>query len=402
MTAPLWAGSRPDGAAPASTTPVALVHDWLTGMRGGERVLEALLDLYPDAPLYTLLHVPGSVSERIEARPIHSSFVQRLPSAERLYRWYLPLYPWAVEGLDVGDHALVISTSHCVAKSVLTHPRALHVCYCHTPMRYAWDQFDTYFSPQRTGPLRYLAISAAIAWLRRWDRATADRVDVFVANSAWVAGRIDRYYGRTAAVVPPPVDTDWFTPASPDPGESHEPRAARQATPTGAGAKPYHLVVSALSPYKRLEVAVEAFNRMRRRLVVVGDGPERRRLEALAGPTVEFRGRVDAATLRDLYRGCRATLLCGIEDAGIAPLEGMACGRPAVVLERGGAIEAIVEGVTGTTFATCSPEALVAAIDRVERTGFDPARIRAHAERYSIPNFRRRFADIIASRLRRR
>lgn len=361
---------------------VALVHDWLTGMRGGERVLEGLIELFPQAHIHTLLHVPGSVSERIESRPIHTSFVQRLPRAAERYRFYLPLFPWAVEQLCLSNYDLVISSSHCAAKAVITEPSTPHLCYCHTPMRYAWDQFDAYFSAERNGRLGFAAIRTNIAWLRRWDRATATRVDAFAANSAWVAGRIHRYYGRTATVVPPPVDTDYYVP---DPSTDPE---------------DYYLVVSALSPYKRNELIVEAFNRMERCLVVVGSGPDADRLGALAGPTIEMRGWTAADELRHLYQRCRGVVLAAVEDAGIVPMEAMACGRPALVLAAGGAREVLDDGTAGVLIEEQTPEAVIDAVQRAEATSFDAERIRALSLRYSQERFLDRLAAFIRDSLR--
>jgi glycosyltransferase involved in cell wall biosynthesis len=360
---------------------VALVHDWLTGMRGGERVLEQMIKLYPGAEIHTLLHIPKTVSETIEACPVHTTFIQRLPYAATKYRWYLPLFPWAVEQLSLSGYDLVISSSHCVAKSVITDSTTPHLCYCHTPMRYAWDQFDAYFSRERYGTIRYATIRAIIASLRRWDRATASRVDAFAANSAWVAGRISRYYGRSATVIPPPVDTEFFVPE-----ENIKP-------------EDYYLVVSALSPYKCNEAVLEAFNRMQRRLVVVGTGPDKERLEALAGPTVEMLGRVDDKELRSLYQGCSGVILAAVEDAGIVPVEVMACGRPPLVLARGGASEAIRDGVTGTLIQEQTPEAIIEAIDRSEATPFNSEKIRASALRYAPDRFLGRFSTFINTSL---
>lgn len=359
---------------------VALVHDWLTGMRGGERVLAAFSSYFPHAEIFTLLHNRGSVSPELEAHPIHTSFVQGLPASSTAYRWYLPFFPWAIEQFDLAGFDLVISSSHCAAKSVITLPESLHVCYCHTPMRYAWDQFDTYFAPQRVGRTKHLAIRAAMLWLRRWDRITASRVDSFAANSDWVAGRIERYYGRPATVIPPPVDTEWFIPSEQAPED-------------------FYLVVSALSPYKRIEVAIEAFNRSGRSLIVVGHGPESERLARLAGPTVEMRGWVDEPGLRELYQQCRGLILPAVEDAGIVPLEAMACGRPAVVLDEGGASEAVIEGETGTLIRACDPDAVIEAIDRAEGVSFNTQRIRSHALEYGHDVFARRFLSFVTSAL---
>ena len=360
---------------------VALVHDWLTGMRGGERVLAAFSSYFPDAEIFTLLHDRGSVSPELEARPIHTSFVQKLPASSTAYRWYLPLFPWAIEDLDLTGFDLVISSSHCAAKSVITPPESLHLCYCHTPMRYAWDQFDAYFAPQRVGRAKNLAIRAAMVWLRRWDKITASRVDSFAANSAWVAARIERYYGRPATVIPPPVDTEWFFPSEEAPED-------------------FYLVVSALSPYKRIDVAIDAFNRNGRSLVVVGQGPESGRLARMAGPTVEMRGWVDEPTLRELYQRCRGLILPAVEDAGIVPLEAMACGRPALVLDRGGAAETVIEGETGALIHACEPDAVNEAIDRAEGVSFNTPRIRAHALEYGHEVFAHRFFSFVTSALK--
>lgn len=359
----------------------ALVHDWLTGMRGGEKVLERLAERYPHAPIYTLVHHPGSVSEALESHPIRTSFVQRLPAPDA-YRWYLPLFPLAVRDLDLRGHDLIVSSSHCVAKSVIPPSGALHLCYCHTPMRYAWDQFDAYFSRERNGAIRFALIRMVMAWLRRWDRRTADRVHEYAANSRYVAARIQRYYGREAAVLPPPVDVEEFTPSGRPPDD-------------------FWLVVSALSPYKRIDHAIRAFNRSDRPLVVVGWGPEEERLRDLAGPTVTLTGKVDQPTLVDLYRRCRGLILPAVEDAGIAPMEAMACGRPALVLAEGGARESLVEGETGLVFERGGPQAIADAVDRAETLSFNTGRIRAHAERFSKSEFERRFAEFEEEALRR-
>ena len=362
---------------------VALVHDWLTGMRGGEKVLLSLARLFPDAPIYTLLHVPGSVHPELEAHPIRTSVVQRLPWAARHYRHYLPLFPAAMAAFDFAGYDLVISSSHCVAKGAHVAPEALHVCYCHTPMRYVWDRFDDYFGPGKASPLVRPAIRVVAAALRRWDVAASRGVHHFVANSRYVAQRIQRYYARQAEVVSPPVDTDFFTPAS------------------GVCSGDYELIVSALVPYKRIELALAAYRGSGRRLLIAGSGPDAERLARVAPTEVCFLGHVDDHALRDLYRGCRAVLLPGIEDFGIVPIEAMACGRPAVVYAEGGAREAIVEGETGLLFRTPTPEALRAAVDALSATRFNTAALRAHAEGYSRAAFDARMRDLLASAMRR-
>jgi glycosyltransferase involved in cell wall biosynthesis len=356
---------------------VALVHDWLTGMRGGEKVLLSLARLFPDAPIFTLLHVRGSVVPELEARDVRTTFVQRLPGVERRYRHYLPLFPAAAASIDLRGFDVVVSSSHCVAKGVKVPPGAIHVCYCHTPMRYIWDRYDDYFGPGRASlPVR-AAMAAIVPWLRRWDVSTARGVTRFVANSAYVAGRIRRHYDRDAAVLHPPVDASFFTP-----GDAGAPAA-------------YDLVVSALAPYKRLELVLEAYRGSGREVRIVGWGPEEARLRAAAPPEVRFLGKVDDEALRDLYRGCRAVLMPGVEDFGIVPLEAMACGRPAVVFAEGGGPESVVPGETGLLFQAPTAAALRAAVDSLETVRFNTARLRQRAEAYRREAFEARFGALV-------
>jgi glycosyltransferase involved in cell wall biosynthesis len=374
------AGAPPNGVFAGRR--VVLVHDWLTGMRGGEKVLESLCRLFPAAPLLTLVHVRGSVSPLIESRRIRTSLAQYLPGAGRFYRQYLPLFPSLIELFDLDDDDLVISTSHCAAKAVVPTGRALHVCYCHSPMRYAWDQFDAYFGPDRVGPVRRTLMRHIMARLARWDRDTAPRVHRFLANSQYVAGRIARYYNRRASVLHPPVDTVFLT-------------------PDGSRPEPYFLVVSALVPYKRIDLAIAAADRLRVPLKIVGSGPDEARLRARAGATVEFAGTLEPPALREAYRRAQAVLLPGEEDFGIVPVEAMACGRPVVALGRGGARETILPGVTGLLVEDATPDAFAAAMDETRRQAWDPARIRAHAEPFGVERFesalRQTLADTLAA-----
>ena len=365
---PLAPAPQPTVPFDAAGRRVVLVHDWLTGMRGGEKVLESLCRLFPDADLLTLVHVRGSVSPLIETRRVRRSFVQHLPAPGRLYRHYLPLFPAAIEGFDLDDADLIVSTSHCAAKAVVPNGRATHVCYCHSPMRYAWDQFGAYFGPERLGRLGSAAARPVLAWLARWDRATAGRVSHFVANSRFVAGRIERYYNRGASVLHPPVDTRFFTPGDSPP-------------------QPYFLVVSALVPYKRLDVAVRAATRLGVHLKVVGTGPDLDRLRSQADDHTTFLGAVDATTLRDLYRHSIGLILPAEEDFGIAPVEAMACGRPVVALGRGGAVETVIPGITGQLVQSQTDEAFADAMDHVSRTGFDPGALARHAAQFSTEQF---------------
>jgi glycosyltransferase involved in cell wall biosynthesis len=357
MTPPAWRGLK-----------VALVHDWLTGMRGGERVLEGLGSLFPSAELFTLLHVPGSVSPEIERHPRHTSLVQRVPGAARIYRQLLPIFPFAVEQFDLDRFDLIVSSSHCAAKAVVRAGHARHLCYCHSPMRYAWDQFDAYFGEERVGRLATLGLRRYMRRLARWDAETAARVDHFVANSRHVAGRIRRYYDRVATVVYPPVDTAFFT-------------------PEGRSSDNYLLVVSALVPYKRLDLAIAAAQAARLPLKIVGRGPELARLRRLAGPDVSFLGSLTNEEIRDLYRHAAAVLLPGEEDFGMVPVEAQACGCPAVALARGGALETVVDGVTGVLVEESSVSAFADGLRRARELRVDIGALRAHAERFSTDVF---------------
>ncbi len=355
---------------------LAIVHDWLTGMRGGEKVLEAVCARFPDAELFTLVHVRGSVSPAIERLPTHTSFVQHLPFVKRFYRAYLPLFPVAVEQFDLDGFDLVLSISHCAVKSVIRPGKAKHLCYCLTPMRYAWDQFDAYFGVDRVGAVGSAVMRRVMSRMARWDHDTAGRADRYVAISHYVAGRIRRYYNRDATVIYPPVDTAFYTPA-----------------PPSTNGSPYALVVSALVPYKRVDIAIDAARLAGVPLKVVGDGPERARLERAAGSDVTFLGRRSDEEIRELYRHAAVALLPGEEDFGIVPVEAQACGTPVVALGRGGATETVVDGRTGILVDDGSAPAFADGIARALSASYNRAAIRAHAERFS----RERFVTEIAS-----
>jgi glycosyltransferase involved in cell wall biosynthesis len=361
---------------------VAIVHDWLTGMRGGEKVLEAICELYPDATLYTLVRVPGSVCPAIERRAIHTSVAQWLPAAGRLYRHYLPVFPTAVELFDLDRYDLVISSSHCAVKSVVPAGHATHVCYCHSPMRYAWDQFGAYFGPDQVGATRSRLLRPIMAGLARWDAGTAGRVDRFLANSQYVAGRIRRYYNRGSTVVYPPVDVEFYRP----PHSGHMPEGG-------------FLIVSALVPYKRVDVAIEACRLAGVPLTIVGRGPEEARLRGQAGPDVTFLGWRTDEEIRDLYGRSAAVLLPGIEDFGMVPVEAQACGAPVVALRTGGASETVIDGVTGVLVDDGSAEGFAEGLGRVRRLRLDRAAIRANAERFSRQRFMIDFQAAVSAAL---
>jgi lipopolysaccharide/colanic/teichoic acid biosynthesis glycosyltransferase/glycosyltransferase involved in cell wall biosynthesis len=350
---------------------VALVHDWLTGMRGGERVLEELCALFPDASLFTLFHRKGAVSRRIEAMPIQASLLNGIPGAKRYYRYLLPLFPWAISRFDLRSSELIISVSHVAAKAIRKPPGSLHVCYCLTPMRFVWDMQPDYFEYADRLRIRATGLRTMTNRLRKWDRATAGHVDQFIADSRHVQQRISRYYGREARVVYPPVDTEFFTPSQ-----------------DGCEPGPY-LVVSALVPYKRVDLAVDAFNRLGYPLVIAGAGPDAGRLRRRAASNIQFKGFVTDEELRNLYRQCRAVIVTAREDFGLVSPEAQACGRPVIAFAAGGSLESVVDGETGVLFPRQEVGSLVEAVRRLERISFDRQRLRSNAERFSAENFRR-------------
>ena len=351
----------------------AVVHDWLNGMRGGEKVLEAILPLVPEPTIFTLFHVPGSVSPAIERHPIRASWLNRLPFSRRHYRNYLPLFSSAVESFDLSGFDLVVSSSHCVAQGAVAPRGAPHLCYCHTPVRYAWDQFDVYFPAGRT---RFRSLkAAAVARLRAWDLATSGRPSRYLANSSAVAERIARHYGKEARVCHPPVDVEFFRPSDP-------PRSRGD----------FLLAVGALVPYKRYDTAIEVARRLGRPLVVVGRGPEAARLAALAGDgSVEFRASLAPDELRELYRTCAAYLQPGEEDFGISAVEALACGAPVAALRRGGVRDIVQDGENGALSSSDDPDALADAVRRAIGASFDYTRLRASALSFRAERFAAEF-----------
>ncbi|HKD19716.1 MAG TPA: glycosyltransferase [Thermoanaerobaculia bacterium] len=360
----------------------AVVHDWLNGMRGGEKVLEAILPLVPAPTIFTLFHVPGSVSAAIESHPIRASFLNRLPFSRRHYRNYLPLFASAVESFDLSGFDLVVSSSHCVAKGAVARAGAPHLCYCHTPVRYAWDQFDVYF-PKGATRLRSVK-AAAVGRLRAWDLATATRPSRYLANSSAVADRIARHYGREARVCHPPVDVEFFRPADSPPARGD-----------------FLLAVGALVPYKRFDVAIEVARRLRRPLVLVGRGPEESRLAALAdGAPVEFRAALAPEDLRELYWTCAAYLQPGEEDFGISTVEALACGAPVAALGRGGVRDIVRDGENGALSHSDDADALAGAVGRALGAGFDYTRLRASALPFRAERFAAEFGGALGELLR--
>jgi glycosyltransferase involved in cell wall biosynthesis len=324
---------------------------------------------------------------------VRGTWMQRLPGATRRHRWLLPLMPFAFGHLNLRGYNVIVSSSHACAKGVVVPLGAIHVCYCHTPMRYAWDLPQEYLAA--TPAIMRPWARAALAWLRQWDRVTAQRVDHFIANSHFVADRIRKHYDREATVIHPPIDTEFFTPADtvalpPVPSPRHTSRK-------GADERNFYLLVSRLVGYKKAQVAVEAFNELRRPLVVVGDGPERRKLEAVARGNVRVVGEVSDAVLRGYYRQCQALIFPGEEDFGMVPVEAQACGRPVIAYGRGGALESVVDGVTGLFFDEQTPAAVAAAVRKADSIRWDGATIRRHAERFSHPRFVQEITNFISA-----
>lgn len=349
---------------------IAIVHYWLLHMRGGEKVVEALCELFPEADIYTHVYVPENLSTTITSRKVYTTFIQRLPWARRLYQKYLPLMPLALEELDLTAYDLVISSESGPAKGVITRPDALHICYCHSPMRYLWDQYPIY--RRNAGWFTRLMMPWLLHKLRIWDVTTAARVDRFVANSNAVAARIRKYYRRDAVVIHPPCDVDAFHPS--EDGQLGD----------------FYLMVGQLVAYKRPDLAVEAFTRMGKPLVVIGEGEERAKLDKLAGPTIRFLGKAPFAVLKEHYARCRALIFPGEEDFGIVPVESMASGRPVIALRRGGALDTVVDGVTGLFFDDQTADALIAAVERFEQGALqvDSRAIAEHARQFHRERFK--------------
>ncbi len=353
---------------------IALVHYWLVRERGGEKVLHALHELYPEAVIFTNVHDPAQTPSFAKAE-VRTSFIQNLPFAKQAYQNYLPLMPAALEALDLSEFDLVISSESGPAKGILPHPKATHLCYVHSPMRYVWNMYSDYM--RRSNPLVRTAFPMIANYLRMWDVTSAARVDGFISNSHNVAQRVQRYWRRDSDVLHPPVDIDAFTRH-----DSHE---------------GFYLYVGELVDYKRADIVVDAFARGSRKLVVIGGGKAAEDLKQRGGANVEVLGRVDLATLRQYMARCRAVVFSAEEDFGIVPLEAMACGKPVIAYGAGGALESVIGGKTGLFFKEQTPQAVSEAIDLFESTEsrFDPGAIRAHAETFATPVFKAKFKAMV-------
>lgn len=358
---------------------VALVHDWLTGMRGGEYVLEAISEVFPRAELFTLLYVPGTSSPPLTILKRKTSWLQKVPQAEKRYRHFLPLMPRMIESLDLTGMDLVVSSSHCVAKGVRKPPGSVHVSYVHAPMRYIWDRYDEYFGPGRSSlPVRWAA-RAVRKKLQDWDRRVSqeDRVDLLLANSVFIAEQIRSAYGRDSRVIYPFADLERFR-LPRKPGRNY-------------------LMVTAFAPYKRVDLAIEAFNRLKLPLLIIGGGQESDRLKKQAGPTIQFLGSLSNSTVADLYSKCKALVFPGLEDFGITPVEAMAAGAPVIAFGKGGAAETVTEK-TGVFFSPQTVEALMEAVMKVEKgeAVFEEVECRRRAAEFSRARFQRGLLDAVA------
>ncbi|HWV85236.1 MAG TPA: glycosyltransferase [Capillimicrobium sp.] len=352
---------------------VALIHDFLLDVRGAERTFAALADLYPQADLFTAVYDPRGTEGRFEHRNVNTSFLQRLRPTARTFRPLLPFYPYAMEALDLSGYDLVVSSSSAWAHGVIVDPDAVHVCYCHNPFRYAWNARDETLNER--GALQRAALRVVFQRWRQWDWIAAQRVDRYIANSETTRRRIRRYFGRESDVVYPPVETSRFKPGP---------------------VSDFYVVLSELMPHKRIHLAIEAFNRLRLPLVVIGNGPDARRLRRLAGPTVSFTGRVSDERAAELLSAARALVVTATEEFGIAAVEAQAAGRPVIALAEGGVRETVQEGVTGTFYETADPDALAEAVAGFDALGADPAACVANADRFDVAHFRHGIRRVVA------
>lgn len=362
---------------------VALVHDYLNQMGGAERVVMAFHQLFPDAPIYTSIYDPQRVDPAFQKMDIRTSFMQKLPLVTRHHQPYLPLYPFAMESLDLRGYDLVLSSSSAFAKGVITRPDTMHICYCHTPMRWCWN-YREYVERERLGALARSVLPFLITGLRIWDQVSAMRVDHFIANSPIVAERIRKYYHRDAVIIPPPVEISRF--------------AFDASTQT----EDYFLIISRLVPYKRIDLAIEACNRLQLPLVIIGAGRDIERLKELSGPSIRFLGQLSDEEVLHHYAHCRAFLFPGEEDFGITPLEAQAAGRPVIAYGSGGALASVVDGITGAFFYEQTVDSLARVLASFNERGYDPQTIRNHALEFDLPRFHRRILQFIETKMSER
>lgn len=356
---------------------LAIIHDWLNGMRGGEKCLEALLEIFPKTPVFTLIYDRRKMSQKINESPITTSWIQKLPFSQGKYRYYLPLFPWAVKSFNLSGYQTVVSISHCVAKAALVPRKAVHICYCLTPMRYVWGFQEEYFEKGPYRWLKYLGLRLILSFLRQWDQRTAQRVDHFIAISRHVAERIKKFYARDAIVIYPPVDVQRFYYQESEPRED------------------YFLIVSALVPYKRVDLAIEVFNETGTPLKIIGAGTEYLKLRQKAKKNIQFMGWQSDEVLRAYYAQAQALIFPGEEDFGIVPLEAMACGTPVIAYGKGGVLETVVHGKTGLFFGQQDPQSLRGVLEEFKRFPYNRASLRAQALRFRTELFQQQFGDFL-------
>ncbi|OBY76952.1 glycosyl transferase [Paenibacillus sp. KS1] len=357
---------------------IAIVHDYINQHGGAERVLEAFMELYPDAPVYTLISDLSKMPDAFQRAQIHNSFIQKIPFAKTQYKKMLSLFPLAVEQFDLRGYDVILSTSSAFAKGVITNPNQVHICYCHTPMRYVWDLYHQYME-ELNNPLFKWYLPKVLHKIRQWDYVSAQRVDHYIANSHNVANRIKKYYGKKSEVIHPPVSSEQFY--------------------LSDVTEDYYLIVSRLIPYKRIDLVIEAFNKLGWPLIIIGDGYDRKRLESLAKSNVEFMGYQPDQVIAKYYSKCKAFILGGEEDFGITPLEAQASGRPVLAYGKGGALETVISGETGYFFAEQSVDSVIDALEKISTASFDTAAIRHHAESFSKDKFKDRIQQFISSKV---
>jgi glycosyltransferase involved in cell wall biosynthesis len=358
---------------------VAIVHEWLTIYGGSERVVEQLLKIYPDAHIYTTVYNEKNMGQIFPKEKVTTSFMQKIPFSGKFYTKMLHLMPKAFESFDLSGYDLVISSSTSCAKGVLTTAETRHISYVHTPMRYAWDLYHDYL--YQSGFITRVAMKMILPKIRQWDVLSSFRVDDFIANSTIVKKRINKVYRRDSEVIYPPVSTDFFT-------------------PNGNPPEDFYLLLSRFIPYKRIDLAIEACNRLQKRLVIIGGGPQEKYLKSIAGPTIEFKGRLSDNETKDYYQRCKAFLFPGYEDFGITPLEAQACGRPVIAYGQGGALDTVVDGVTGVFFPEQTVDSLMVALVKFDEIIFDSSNIRTHSEKYSNEQFRNNIRNFVDKKTR--
>jgi len=353
---------------------IAIVTDWLTNYGGAESVISAFCDLFPEAPVYTTIYEPKKMKELGKLKDVRTTYLQKIPVKK--HQWLLSLMPTAVEMMDLDEFDLVLSSCHSVSKGVITKPHTLHISYCHTPMRYAWESWDFETRLQKFPHFLHSSIRKQIKKIREWDFCAAQRVDKYIANSSYISGQIKKYYERESVVIYPPVHTERFMPV-------------RRPT------EDYYFSVGRLIPYKKFDLLVQTFNELGLPLKIAGTGPDLDKLRAMAKPNIEILDYVENQKLVDLYANCKAFLFPQIEDAGIVPLEAMACGRPVIALNRGGSLDTMIDGKTGVLFKEQSVESLKDAIVRFEKMKFDSHSIRKHAQQFDVEHFKKKIMNYV-------